>query len=314
MNNIWTSCTVQTAIIAAAAVLIVLFVLLLRRPVQRLDCTSCTSASDAECERCKCCHKNKLRIRTHLYYVLGYCAFVIVGLVTYITVGEQTPALEKYISFAATLSSLILAVIAIIYAIVSNQKGAEQYGKIKDATENISRISAQLGVSASALEGSSAAMVETSEALGVSIRGMEGTLRHIDDNTTRIVNEKMQNGSAGDPHPDKKTHFDVVDFCERTSFYGMCALLGCVYALKHERTFKETDLIPSDNGYIWGFLVAAKTVGFVQVSSSEVGIKVSFVDGAVKKNIEKIITRRIEGEDESWAEDVKRIKDFFGEK
>ena len=87
MNNIWTSCTVQTAIIAAAAVLIVLFVLLLRRPVQRLDCTSCTSASDAECERCKCCHKNKLRIRTHLYYVLGYCAFVIVGLVTYITVG-----------------------------------------------------------------------------------------------------------------------------------------------------------------------------------------------------------------------------------
>lgn len=317
MNTIWTSCTVRTAIIATAVVLIVLLFLLFllfRRPVPRLVCADCSS-SDVECERCKCCHKNKLRIRTHLYYILGYCAFVVVGMITYITVGTGQPsALEKYISFAATFSSLILAVIAIIYAIVSNQKGAEQYGRITDATAGISRISGQLDASVETL-------TATSRMIEESFPEMIRRLQHVEvitQETQRVAHsafEKMMNGRGSDPS--KNAQFDPVVFCRQSSFYGQCALLACVYAVKHRKDFSSRDLIPSDNGYLFGFLMAAKACGIVSASSNSAegaGIKVRRVDEAVTKHIEPIIAESIRDRDASWAEDVKRIKDFFGEK
>lgn len=315
MNTIWTSCTVRTAIIAAAVVLIVLFFLLLRRPMQRLVCANCASASDVECERCKCCHKNKLRIWTHLYYILGYFAFIVVGLITYIVVGRGQPsALEKYISFAATFSSLILAVIAIIYAIVSNQKGAEQYGRITDATVGISRVSGQLDASVEAL-------ASTSRTIEKSFSDMTRRLQRVEDitqETQRVAHDafdKMANGIGGDPA--KKMNLNVVEFCKRSSFYGQCALLACVYAVKHQKDFSAVDLVPTDKGYLYGFLMAAKACGIVDARRDGVdgvGIKVTRVDESVTKHIGKIIVERIEGQDASWAEDVKRIKDFFDEK
>ena len=76
--------------------------------------------------------------RLHLGYICGICIFLIVELATYICIqSDHSVEIVSYISFASTLSSLILSVVAIIYAIVSNNKGEVQYGKIDTASSKI---------------------------------------------------------------------------------------------------------------------------------------------------------------------------------
>ena len=58
--------------------------------------------------------------KIHIYYISGLCIFIIIELVTYICVNNDNATdIVSYISFASTLSSLFLSVVAIIYAIVS---------------------------------------------------------------------------------------------------------------------------------------------------------------------------------------------------
>lgn len=76
--------------------------------------------------------------RLHLGYICGICIFLIVELATYICIqSDHSVEIVSYISFASTLSSLILSVVAIIYAIVSNNKGEVQYGKIDTTSSKI---------------------------------------------------------------------------------------------------------------------------------------------------------------------------------
>ena len=77
--------------------------------------------------------------KVHLYYISGLGVFIILELVTYICINnDNTTEIVNYISFASTLSSLLLSVVAIIYAIVSNNKGDVQYLKIDNASDRIS--------------------------------------------------------------------------------------------------------------------------------------------------------------------------------
>lgn len=76
--------------------------------------------------------------RLHLGYICGICIFLIVEPCNvYLHTKRSLAEIVSYISFASTLSSLILSVVAIIYAIVSNNKGEVQYGKIDNASSKI---------------------------------------------------------------------------------------------------------------------------------------------------------------------------------
>ena len=59
--------------------------------------------------------------KIHIYYISGLRVFVILELITYICVNNDNATdIVSYISFASTLSSLLLSVVAIIYAIIYN--------------------------------------------------------------------------------------------------------------------------------------------------------------------------------------------------
>lgn len=65
-----------------------------------------------------------------MYYISGLLIFIIIELITYVCVNNNnTDQIVDYISFASTISSLFLSVVAIIYAIVSNNQGEAQYQK-----------------------------------------------------------------------------------------------------------------------------------------------------------------------------------------
>jgi len=75
----------------------------------------------------------------HLYYLIGIGALLLIELVTYIMtgVGDVSCAIFDQISFASTISSILLSVIAIIYSIVSGSNGANLYVKTEEVSKQI---------------------------------------------------------------------------------------------------------------------------------------------------------------------------------
>lgn len=66
----------------------------------------------------------------HIWYICGISALIIIGLLSYITINNEHSAdIMNYVSFASTLSSMILSVLAIFITVLSN----ESLGRVKDA-------------------------------------------------------------------------------------------------------------------------------------------------------------------------------------
>ena len=72
--------------------------------------------------------------KLHIFYISFILSLTIIALVTYICIGSyKHDEILEYISFAGTLSSLILSVVAIIFTIVLSKAGNEQIVKMNEA-------------------------------------------------------------------------------------------------------------------------------------------------------------------------------------
>lgn len=90
------------------------------------------------------CLSNRLKelqdSKVHIYYITSIAAILIVCSATYIcTESLDSKAIFEYISFASTISSLIMSVVAIIFTIVLSKDGYEQNVKLKDALDTLQR-------------------------------------------------------------------------------------------------------------------------------------------------------------------------------
>src|SRR5437773_2456443 len=73
--------------------------------------------------------------KIHAFYILLILGSVIVGLVA--VKWSTIPSLPELITFALTITSLVLAVLAIVYAYVSNSSSAQTTARLTDAAEDI---------------------------------------------------------------------------------------------------------------------------------------------------------------------------------
>jgi hypothetical protein len=55
----------------------------------------------------------------------------------FIQIGCEDDDLVQYLSFAGSITSLVLGIVAIFYSIISNQQSSENFGKLKDAVAKI---------------------------------------------------------------------------------------------------------------------------------------------------------------------------------
>ena len=85
------------------------------------------------------CKESEAKSNVHIYYLVGIGSLLIIELVTYILtgVGEVSRVILDQISFASTISSILLSVIAIIYSIVSGSNGANLYVKTEEVSKQI---------------------------------------------------------------------------------------------------------------------------------------------------------------------------------
>ena len=228
--------------------------------------------------------------KVHLYYISGLCAFIVIELATYICLNnDHSDEIVSYISFASTISSLFLSVVAIIYAIVSNNKGEAQYYKIDRTTDTMLETADN--------------MRQTSDYLSHQIHNLVSEiedLKHISMNTQREVilnrafysntsevNEEWKNGNA-------KLEFKsyLRTYILSGSCLGNLALLACIYSYKKQRGFDLNKIFGESGSYCYGYIMSATAVGLFHAYSENDLVKTDrvapFVDEMEKKLVDFI--------------------------
>ena len=288
----------------------------------------------------------------HLYYLIGIGALLLIELVTYILtgVGDVSRVIFDQISFASTISSILLSVIAIIYSIVSGSNGANLYVK----TEEVSR---QIGETLSDLKDLSTT-VEKLEKIPDDIENHLWELKEqmqrmeeISKQTSQQLNlevipkidrlPKEVGGSVngGDSSgardlkgPSKEIETIFRYYISRSSFYGGLVLLGCCYAGKKKEKIDLKEMTSEIFGeesisilwYLLGYAIASSALGILDVEfeMEKMELRVKDVYNEEGFDLEKELLdflNKVIGDKRSTEElkssreqQVKSIKSYFG--
>lgn len=290
----------------------------------------------------------------HVYYLVGIGSLLLIELVTYILTREEpaSSAVFDQISFASTISSILLSVIAIIYSIVSGSNGANLYVK----TEEVSK---QIGETLSGLKALGTTVETTVEKLEKipddiekhlwELKEQMQRMEEISQQTSQQLNQEVTpkidrlskevgglvNGgdSSGardlkGPSKERETIFRY--YISRSTFVGGLMLLGCCYARKKKEKIDLKEITskilgvenPLILGYVLGYIIASNALGILnvefEVEKMELQVKEVYNEEGFDLEKELLdflnegIKRSPEGQNSLREQQVKSIKLYFG--
>ena len=283
----------------------------------------------------------------HVYYLVGIGSLLLIELVTYILTREEpaSSAIFDQISFASTISSILLSVIAIIYSIVSGSNGANLYVKTEEVSKQIGETLSDLkalGTTVEKLEKIPDDIEKHLRELKEQMQRMEEISQQTSQNLAEVTPSihKISNGmdawlgNKGDSSKersietlgkDRETIFK--DYISHGSYWGTLVLLGCCYAkekgkvieLKEIFGLREDSLRP---GYLGGYAVASDVLGILDVRLEGTKLNVKDIyqseSFALKELVMSLLTRVQESEKiseelkSSLEKDLKDMKEYFG--
>ena len=234
----------------------------------------------------------------HLYYLIGIGSLLLMELVTYILtgVGDVSRVIFDQISFASTISSILLSVIAIIYSIVSGSNGANLYVKTEEVSKQIGETLSDLRDLSTTVEKLEKIPEDIEKHLWELKEQMQ-RMEEISKQTSQQLNQEvipkidrlpkevggLVNGgdSSGardlkDPSKERETIFRY--YISQSSFYGGLVLLGCCYAGKKKEKIDLKEMtskilgeesISSILWYLLGYAIASSALGILDVEFEE---------------------------------------------
>ncbi|RHP65414.1 hypothetical protein [Bacteroides sp. OF04-15BH] len=227
--------------------------------------------------------QNDGKCKVHMYYISGLLIFIIIELITYVCVNNNnTDQIVDYISFASTISSLFLSVVAIIYAIVSNNQGEAQYQKIDRASDKISVSVDRFSLISESLSGSIDSILLKLDEIKV-----------ISSETKNAVSQNNQkrsidsvSASVGMDETDNKLMQKIVErYVKAGSFYGNIVLLACILSNEKKLRFKTSDIVPDSSTYLYGYIIASAALGIIAMHIDDDYITVDSISSFLSKEI-----------------------------
>ena len=225
---------------------------------------------------------------------------------------NNTDQIVDYISFASTISSLFLSVVAIIYAIVSNNQGEAQYQKIDGASDRISISVDKFSLMSESLSGSIDSILSKLDEIKV-----------ISSETKNAVSQNSQKRIDSDSAPveiDEKDHklmqMLVKRYVNVGSFYGNIVLLACILSNETKLRFKTSDIIPGSSDYLYGYIIASTALGVVTTHVDDNYIIVDSVSPfllkeMLLKDIKEYIEKSESGQKEFNENIFEKVKKLF---
>lgn len=287
----------------------------------------------------------------HLYYLIGIGSLLLIELVTYILtgVGDVSRAIFDQISFASTISSILLSVIAIIYSIVSGSNGANLYVKTEEVSKQIGETLSDLrdlSTTVEKLEKIPDDIEKHLQELKEQMQRMEEiskrTSQKLDQVAPRIESMAANfdtfaskggnhSGTKDIKSPDEDREDIFRYYISRSSFLGGLMLLGCCYAEKKKKKIDLQEMaskILGEEGisilwYLLGYAIASSALGILDVKFDEekMELRVKEVYSLKGFDLEKesldflneVIGEILSEELKSLREQqVKSVKSYFG--
>ena len=289
----------------------------------------------------------------HLYYLIGIGALLLIELVTYILtgVGDVSRVIFDQISFASTISSILLSVIAIIYSIVSGSNGTNLYVKTEEVSKQIGETLSDLRDLSTTVE----KLEKIPDDIEKHLRELKEQMQRMEEiskQTSQQLNQEVTpkidrllskevgglvNGgdSSGardlkDPSKERETIFRY--YISQSSFYGGLVLLGCCYAGKKKEKIDLKEMTSKILGeesisilwYLLGYAIASSALGILNVEFDEekMELRVKEVYNVEGFDLEKELLdflnevigdkRSPEGLNSLREQQVKSIKSYFG--
>ena len=224
----------------------------------------------------------------HLVYVVIILVLALIALSTY-KVGDEDTTI-KYISFASTISSLLLAVIAIFFAIYSNFSITGSIGEITKASSGLVDHS-------KSIEQYSAEIEKKLEAVVPGV--LEGVKKEVDSGFEGLKEAMMER-----PHPEDESGIksgegkkEIID----DAFFNLISFAGAalLYALKKANSEgmpldlrKLGEITDIGMDYFWGMLILLHSVDAARMTEKDNVYVITYVDDTIKKDIEKYLLEK----------------------
>ena len=229
----------------------------------------------------------------HVYYLVGIGSLLLIELVTYILTREESAssAIFDQISFASTISSILLSVIAIIYSIVSGSNGANLYVKTEEVSKQIGETLSDLRDLSTTVE----KLEKIPEDIEKHLRELKEQMQRMEEiskqtsqqlnlevipKIDRLPKEVGGSVNGGDSSgardlkgPSKEIETIFRYYISRSSFYGGLVLLGCCYAGKKKEKIDLKEMTSEIFGeesisilwYLLGYAIASSALGILNV-------------------------------------------------
>lgn len=285
----------------------------------------------------------------HVYYLVGIGSLLLIELVTYILTREEpaSSAIFEKISFASTISSILLSVIAIIYSIVSGSNGANLYVKTEEVSKRIVDTFPKferLDVAIDALKkvpedvrgylgeikAQMKCMEELSNKMSNQLDDVTSSIPELPESFALKVHEyslasrgALNEYNAGNSNKEKEVFFRR--YISASPVSGLLALLVCYYSYESKKPIPWTDALFKETllfyYYLLGYVSASSALGLVRVAEvSDRFITIGYIyEGInIKEEIDKVLSRSLkrlsatDEEIEMIGQYVQEIKLLFG--
>lgn len=270
----------------------------------------------------------------HLYYISGITIFIIIELVTYIFVhNDNSSNLLNTISFASTLSSIVLSVVAIVHGIVTARRGAEDVAnsikasqELKLSADNIKEISSSfsnsMSKSSKEIENSVTKVHETITFVDNELKELKKQFQElIRENKTGFdkVSEKLDGINEGSRESRENNTSDKGEretFLYSSSFSGCIAIYACYKASKEktELNLRELSTELHQQFYYYAYIVAASALALLDANIDDAivkDIKIHMNEDEINILKNKILEFNIKDNTE-FAEEKKKLLEFLG--
>jgi hypothetical protein len=260
------------------------------------------------------------KYKIHAFYILAILISIIIILMTIQWSG--IPNLAEKISFALTLASLVLAALAIGYAVYSNTTFSQTILTLNTVAGDVSKTAGGISKAADSLN-------QAIENIPTRLESMESKV-----DRANILLQQFSERSETQPPTDREKRVAgelVESFIQRTSLTGLLILYAYNQAYSKGGQFNIEELaLPLNNfdlKFARGFVGATRAAGLINSTSTEYDVTVTYVNERLKQyletelegrfmhvadnpNVDKRIAKQLS---ESLMNDKRLIDQYFSE-
>lgn len=273
----------------------------------------------------KDCLLSKKIIKIHRNYIAGFLGFAVIMLIT----AEYGCDKEifNYLSFASTITSFVLSILAIFVTVQSSSDLYKQFARIEEATTTIKTLSGTIEENAPKISEAATDIKDTSKTLLNRLDEVVNQINEKVDTSLAETNNELskelskifasldegQKNKEQPKNPNDKHSIEMYKkyFLLKASVYGWLGIYACTLSFNKSKDFKLSDILPSKTEHIKGFLDAARSTNLIQlndIEDSDIRCEESmFTEEEIRRAINEKINNSKEKIRENELMDIKDI-------